>query len=164
MPFTGDESIASREKKRPQAVMVVTDHLTGDHRLVNTGVKYTEPSGILHLTHVEDEKWFRHYMSVIKKIPAIESETARDRIGQQLLKEPRDYIESARSVLEEQGLNLRIAEVVVMGDELSMYRDIVESKEIDLIVLNTKDENQRAMNGLAYGMAVELRHVPMLML
>ena len=35
---------------------------------------------------------------------------------------------------------------------------------VDLLVMNTKDEDQLAMHGLAYPLAVELRQIPLLML
>ena len=35
---------------------------------------------------------------------------------------------------------------------------------VDLVVLNTKDEDQLAMHGLAYPLAIELRQIPLLML
>jgi hypothetical protein len=35
---------------------------------------------------------------------------------------------------------------------------------VDLLVMNTKDEDHSAMHGLAYPLAVELRGTPLLML
>ena len=55
-------------------------------------------------------------------------------------------------------------EIVKLGHHLSDYARLVEEHEIDLLVLNTKDEDQMAMHGIAYPLAVELRDVPMLML
>ena len=36
--------------------------------------------------------------------------------------------------------------------------------EVDLLVLNTKDDDQLAMHGLAYPLAIELREIPLLLL
>ena len=44
------------------------------------------------------------------------------------------------------------------------YRRLIEQHEVDLLVLNTKDEDQLAMRGIAYALAVELRQTPLLML
>ena len=41
---------------------------------------------------------------------------------------------------------------------------LIEQHQVDLLVLNTQDENQLAMHGVAYALAVELRHIPLLML
>ena len=44
------------------------------------------------------------------------------------------------------------------------YKELVEENEIDLLVMYTKDEEQLAMHGIAYPLAVELRATPLLML
>ena len=40
----------------------------------------------------------------------------------------------------------------------------IDEKNVALLVLNTKDHDQLAMHGLAYPLAVELNHVPLLLL
>ena len=40
----------------------------------------------------------------------------------------------------------------------------IDEHKIDLLVMNTKDEYQTAMHGLAYPLAVELRSIPLLLL
>jgi hypothetical protein len=40
----------------------------------------------------------------------------------------------------------------------------VDEHHVDLLVLNTKDEDQLAIHGLAYPLAVELRNTPLLLL
>ncbi|MEE8586291.1 MAG: hypothetical protein V3T83_15710 [Acidobacteriota bacterium] len=147
-----------------RSVLAVTDHLTGDDRLVNHAVHFTDPEGILYLSHIEDGAVFERYLEVISKIPTIDTENAREAIGQQLLKEPQDYIDSCRAALHESGLTLQIESSVRMGHRISDYKRLIQEHSIDLLVLNTKDEDQLAMHGLAYPLAVELRHVPMLML
>ncbi|MCP3903983.1 MAG: hypothetical protein GY715_10150 [Planctomycetes bacterium] len=145
-------------------VMAITDHLTGDHRLVNWAASFVDPGGLLLLTHVEDEALFERTIDVISKIPEIDTDVARELIAEQLLKEPRDYVASCRAGLEEHGLDLTIDEVVVLGHHLREHRDLVERHGVDLLVLNTKEDDQLAMHGLAYPLAVELRRIPLLML
>ena len=64
-------------------VMAVTDHLTGDERLVNAALAFAEPEGTLFLSHVEDDAVFERYLDVIGKIPEIETESARETLGWQ---------------------------------------------------------------------------------
>ena len=52
----------------------------------------------------------------------------------------------------------------MFGHHLAEYKRLIEQQEVDLLVLNTKDENQLAMHGMAYALAVELRQIPLLML
>ena len=150
--------------KATHTVMAVTDHLTGDHRLVSFAVSLVAPGGKLLLTHVEDETVFEKYLTTISKIPEIDTETARDEIHEQLLKEPRDYIRSCREVLKADGIDVPIEEIVTVGHRLADYRKLIDEHDVNLVVLNTKDHGQLAMHGVAYPLSVELRETPMLLL
>ena len=97
-----------------RTVMAITDHLTGDHHLVSYGALLTQPEGKLLLTHVEDQVILDRYMSTISKIPSIETESARESILKQLLKEPRDYIRSCKKILHEAKLPITIEEIVTL--------------------------------------------------
>lgn len=145
-------------------VMAITDHLAGDSLLVNHALAFTREGGTCWLTHVESRQTFERYMEVISRIPAIDTEVARETIEAQLLKEPHDFIRACRAVIESAALPLRIEEIVTMGRRLTEYRQLIESHEVDLLVMYSKDEDQLAMHGLAYPLAVELRQIPLLML
>ncbi len=150
--------------RRPKSVMAMTDHLTGDHRLVNYAAHVTEPGGRLLLGHVQDDAIFEHYMEAISKIPTIDSEVARREIQARLLKDPEDYIESCREGLSHSAPELTVESMVTSGHHIRVYRRLIEEHEVDLLVMNTKDEDQLAMHGLAYPLAIELRAIPLLML
>ena len=145
-------------------VMVITDHLANNHTLVNHAVNFTAPGGELYLTHIEDKAVFERYMDAISKIPSIDTDDARKHIADQLLKDPINFITSCQEVLEAQGLSLRVHPLVSFGHHLTEYRQAVESHAVNLLVMNTKDDEQLAMHGLAYPLAVELRQLPLLML
>lgn len=148
--------------ERTATVMVVTDHITGDDNLVSYAVKFTQDKGTLLLTHVEDQRWFDHYVDVISKLPEIDTDMAREAIEEHLLKEPGDYIASVEADLA--AVPIDIESIVLMGPELPAYRRIVDEHAVDLLVLDTKDDEQLAMHGLAHSLAIELANVPMLML
>jgi hypothetical protein len=145
-------------------VMAVTDHLTGDDRLVNVAVGLTREKGTLFLTHIEDRANFESMMGIISKVPSIDTEMAREDILKQLLHEPTDYIASCAKVLGEQNVDIHIESAVTLGHSIADYRRLIDEHEIDLLVFNTKDDDQLAMHGLAYPLAVELREIPLLML
>ena len=144
-------------------VMVVTDHLAGDHHLVSMAVRFVSEGGELILSHIEDQKAFERYMKAIDKIPDLDSELARKMIGDQLLGEPRDYIESCRTVLEAQGVQNQIKPQVTFGHRIEDYRHLIEDRHIDLLVMNSRDDDQLAMHGVAYPLVVELRKTPILL-
>ena len=164
LPHPETERSAKHAFENTDSVMAIADHLTGDHRLVNHAVRFAESGGALWLTHVEDEATFGRYMEVISKIPTIDTDEARKAVREQLLKEPQDYINSCVEVLRKAGMSVRVEHLVVFGHHLSEYKRLIEQHEVDLLVLNTKDEDQLAMHGIAYALAVELRQIPLLML
>ena len=150
--------------KDTDRVMAITNHLTGDNQLVNMALTFTKPGGTCWLTHVESQPVFDRYMDAVSKIPGIDTDVVREALGQQLLKEPWDFIAACRLVIDAQGLPVRIEEVVAMGRRIDEYEKLIANREIDLLVLHTKDDDQLAMHGAAYALAVELRGIPLLML
>lgn len=153
----------SGEGTNTDSVLALTDHLTGDAKLVNYAARFTAPGGELCLAHVEDEHVLERYLDVISKIPEIDTDVARQKIRDRLLKEPSDYIASCKEVLRA-NLDLRLQKVVTTGHRVSDVTRLVEERRSDLLVVNTKEEDQLAMHGLAYPLAVELRSLPMLLL
>ncbi len=164
LPHPQAERSAEHALENTDTVMAITDHLTGDHLLVNFALRFAEDAGTVWLTHVEDDATFARYVEVISKIPAIETDEARDALREQLLKEPQDYIDGCVEVLRAAGSHVTIEHLVVFGHHLAEYKRLIDEQTVDLLVLNTKDEDQLAMHGIAYALAVELRHIPLLML
>ncbi|MGY8769068.1 MAG: hypothetical protein ACKVH8_11675 [Pirellulales bacterium] len=148
----------------PRNIMAVTDHLAGDERLVNSAVSLTPDGQTLWLTHVEDDATLEKYLTIISKLPQIDTETARIAIPEQLLKEPQDFIRSCQETLAEAGANCIIEQEIVLGHHLSVYKRLIKEHAIELLVLNTKDEDQLAMHGQAYPLTIELRDTPILLL
>ena len=145
-------------------VMAITDHLVGDERLVNYSLALTDQAGTCWLTHVEGERQFARYTEAISKIPSLDTKEATFALLEQLLKEPRDYIDSCRNAIAEVELNVQVEDIVTLGNRVSEYRRLVEEHEVDLLVMNTMDGDQLAMHGQAYPLAVELRSIPLLLL
>ncbi|MCP4172136.1 MAG: hypothetical protein GY758_15335 [Fuerstiella sp.] len=145
-------------------VMVVADHITGDHRLINYGVRMCREGGTVWLCHVEDNVVFERYMQVIERIPEIDSDDARILIENQLLKDAQEFIDGCSEVIHDEGPNINVNSVVTRGHHLRDYRRLIEDHDVDLLVLNTKDDDQLAMHGRAYSLSVELTDVSMLLL
>lgn len=145
-------------------VMIVTDQITGDNRLINYGVRMCADGGTVWMCHVEDDVVFHRYMQAISKIPQIETEEAHRVIERQLLKEAADFIQSCITVLNEEQPAVTYESVVTRGHHLREYRELIDSHDIDLLVANTKDEEQLAMHGMTYSLSVELTDIAMLLL
>lgn len=152
------------EGRDADRVMVVADHITGDARLINYGVRVVRNGGSIWFCHVEDDKTFERYMHAIERIPEISSSAARDLLQEQLLREATLFIEDCVKELKDKGPRLSFQSVVRMGHHLKQYRQLIEENEIELVVVNTKDDDQLAMHGMAYSLSVELTEVPLLLL
>ena len=145
-------------------VMAITDHLAGDHKLVNYAVALTQPGGKVILSHVEDDETLRRTIEAISKIPSIDTDTVAADLPAQLLKDPLDYAQSCQQVLKDSEVDVTVEHSVTLGHRLRDHLELIEQHNVDLLVLNTKDDDQLAMHGLAYPLAVELRKTPLLML
>lgn len=163
-PHPGSREALSAASGECTRVMAMTDHLAGDSRLVNAALFFTPAGGVLHLANFEDKQVFDRYIDAIGKIPSIDSEQAQVDLLARLLGEARDYIKSCRAAVEAQGEEVEITETVDLGTHVEAYRQLVRSNGIELLVMNTKEEGQLAMHGLAYALAVELNEIPLLLL
>ena len=152
------------KESRTDSVMVINDALTGDDALVNWGCALTRSGGTLHLTHVEHDEIFARYIAAIAKVPEIDTETARERLMEQLLREPKDYIERAAAALAEAGVRVDVASHVFRGHRVSDYRLIAEQHDVDVLVFPSLEEDRLALHGIAYSLAVELVTTPLLMI
>ncbi|MEM8944226.1 MAG: hypothetical protein AAGD11_03510 [Planctomycetota bacterium] len=164
VPNPKEDQDYSNQLQNTDVVMAITDHLAGDHKLVNYAVALTQPGGKVILSHVEDDETLRRTVEAISKIPAIDTETVADELPRQLLKDPLDYAESCKKILHETDVDITIEHSVTLGHRLRDHLQLIERHQVDLLVLNTKDDDQLAMHGLAYPLAVELRKTPLLML
>ncbi|MFC1745749.1 hypothetical protein ACFL35_17280, partial [Candidatus Riflebacteria bacterium] len=140
------------------------NHITGDNLLLNYGLKFTQPNGTLFITHIENSSIFEQYMNVISKIPDLPTDLAQETIKQQLLKEPLDYINSCIGLLTEKNLHINIKPIIKMGHAVSDYKNLLNEHKVDLLIFNTKEEEQLAMNGMAYSLVVEMTQIPLLLL
>lgn len=163
-PHPRQTKAAEHALRNTDVVMAMTDHLTGSERLVNFAAAMTQANGKLWLTHVEDELAYSRLMETISKIPQIETDLARTLIRGKLLQQPTDYVETCRAVIATQRAQLDVRPLIVMGHHLSTYKQLVHDHEVDLLVMNTKDDDQLAMHGMAYPIAVEIREIPLLLL
>lgn len=145
-------------------VMVVADHISGDSALINYGSRMCPDNGKLWLCHVEDESVFERYMRIIERIPKIPTELARELIGSTLLKDAQNYIDTCIAELKEARPSISCEQRVTRGHFLKQYTELIQSAEIDLLVTNTRDEDQLAMHGMAYSLSVELIETAMLLL
>ncbi|MFT5354857.1 MAG: nucleotide-binding universal stress UspA family protein [Polyangiales bacterium] len=144
-------------------VMAIDDSLTGDDSLINWAALMMREKGQLHLTHMENADVYERYIDAISKIPRMDTNTAKETLLAQLLKEPRDYIESVRRALEAAGAGYSVVAHVDSGHRVADYRTVIDAEAIDLVAFPTLEQDRIALHGAAYSLAVELVETPVLM-
>lgn len=145
-------------------VVVLTDHLTGDHALVNWAVTMAPEGATLCLVHVEDDVVFGRYVAALSKVPGVDTDTATQQLMRQLLKEPLDYIQSVKHELGRRRPDLTVESLVTAGHQTGEVVDLVSAKGADLLVLRGRDEGTVGMHRNAHGLLVTFRAVPVLAL
>ena len=133
-------------------------------RLVNAAARFCPLGGKLVLCHVEDDIAFRRHIDAIGRIPQINTDQARELIAEQLLAVALNYVESCEAALAKSDLDCEVERVVEFGHRIVRYRQLADQRKVDLLVANTKDDDQLAMHGLAYALSVEITDVPQLLL
>jgi hypothetical protein len=103
-------------------------------------------------------------MAQIGKIPDIETDVVHDRLREQLLKAPAEYIDSCVRVLQEAGLSMKVEKIVAFGHRLEDYRRLLAEHAVDLMVFNTREGAGLGLRGAAYLMTAKFRDVPLLLL
>ncbi len=157
----GETSIPHRESRN---VMIVTDHVAGQSQLVSLGATFGAGQGDIWICHVEDDAVWERYIRAIERIPEIDSGQARTLIQRQLFHEASEFIESAISTLKTVFPDQMFHTSVSKGHLLKQYLHLIESHDVELLVFNTKDEDQLAMHGMAYALSVEVVQIPLLLL
>jgi len=157
-------SPATIQGRKCKTVLAATDHLAGDHRLINNAAAITNPNGKLVLCHVEDDRTMQRYLQAIERIPEVNSELVRTKLQEQLSRDVARYLQAAQKSIKEAGVPIQIETELTTGHRLSVYRNLIISHKADLLVMNTKDDDQLAMHGLAYAMSVEFVEIPQLLL
>jgi len=151
-------------KRKVRNVMIVTDHVSGQNKLISYGAALGAGQGSTWICQVEDDAVFERYLRAIERIPEIETSEARRLIQQQLFNEASDYIETSitalKSIFSEQMFHASVSK----GHRFKQYLHLIESHDVELLVFNTKDDDQLAMHGNSYAISVEVVQIPLLLL
>lgn len=162
MPHPDLEDVDAAEVHSGNTV-VATEHIYKDNELLDFAIAFTPAKGNLHLVHVEDEDTFNYYIRAIEKIPAIDTEAAREGLLEQLESAPRHYLESAKELIAEIRDDLSVNITTGIGHLINAYKELISETKADLLVFQTKDDTQMAMHSLGYSLAVEFNKIPVLL-
>ena len=164
LPHPDRDDCAELLRRKLSNVMAVSGHLCGEGTLIRYASAFTPEKGKLILSHVEDKATLDRYLDAIEKIPEIDSELARELLLDRMLKDAKDFSDSARDGLKAAGREIEVECRAQVGRRLEDYRTLIEEGKVELLVMHAKEEDQMAMHGMAHPLAVELRSVPILLL
>lgn len=146
----------------PNKILILTDQLLEHPSLVDYALSFMGETGQLSLAHIEDEIQFERYMDMVSKIPEIDTESARNCLKEQMYKDAQDFFSVIDQSIKDEKLNIEVRASFRMGHKLKTYVSIASEDAVELVVIQGKDEDQIAMHGLSYPLAVELNHLPLL--
>jgi len=158
------EQLGGARMEPPHRVMALTDHFEEHPHLIDAATAMIKSPGALILSHVEDSATFERYIDAISKIPSIDTELARSELSRQLLGSAEAYIKHTQDAINAVHPHISVIGEVKMGHQIAEHTALVEAHKVDLLVIDTKDEDQLAMHGLSHPLAIELSTLPLLML
>ncbi len=152
------------EPDQKKHFLVLTDHITQDHSLVNWSLRFLENGGQLDLAHVEDDLVFNRYIDAISKIPGLDTELAKKAIDEKLLSQADHYMEDVRKGVSDRYPKVSVGKHIRRGHTVKDLMDIIGETQPDVVVMNTKDDSQQAMHGASYSLSIELNNQALLLL
>ena len=104
----------------------------------------------------------RTFHTITRFLPEIDTESARSFLREQMYKDAQNFFSVIDQNIRDQNLAIDVQASFRMGHKLRTYVSIAAENNVELVVIQGKDEDQIAMHGLSYPLAVELNHLPLL--
>ncbi len=137
------------------------DHEIDNSRLINKALMMDKHLVNLELIHVEGEVIYNYYMDAIDKIPAINTAIAEENIKKTILDLSRDFFADVASKIENEKRKATIH--CKFGETVKCYREIVESRKIDLLIFEAEDDTKMAMHSLGHSLTIQFPNVATLL-
>ncbi|PCJ19538.1 MAG: hypothetical protein COB02_07270 [Candidatus Cloacimonadota bacterium] len=163
IPHPYSDYSAQHATQNTDKVMVLSDHLSTENKLTSIAADFTQKNGELTLFHFENQYQFDRMINTISCIQQINTDVAKTEIKKKIISEANHYMNSCEKLLKKTHPGILIHKKCIFGTLISSINDYINQNQIDLLVINTKDQDQLAMHGLSYPLAVELRQIPILM-
>ena len=153
----------TREYAPPESIVLISDDLTKEADLLGWACSFRGSQARCTLVELHNEAHFHRMMDVIAKIPQIDTEVAKDKIYLQLQKDSLDWVSRSQEIVGRWERPLSLQRTEMAQSCMTSCTELVQKEASELIVLNTKDEDQLAIHGLVYPFMVQFRHVPLLL-
>jgi hypothetical protein len=161
LPECEDSNMANVVRPAKE-ILVDSKQLVGNHNLINWALRFVVPDTKLFLSHIEDDRDFAHYINVISRIPELDTDLAEKAIRGTLLKIPEDFIDRVRSGVEKLSSDISVKGIIRLGHSIADHLDIIQKHKIDLLVVPGASQERRMLSETTYGLAMECREIPIL--
>lgn len=140
-------------------VLTISDNITDDQDLINMGASVLTEGQRLHMLQILDENFFNLMVSVLGKIPSIDTDEAAKEIRAQLIKEASEFEGSCAQILHEHLPTNEITSEVTFAAHITDAMSEIFSLKPDLIILNGTSKST-----LCAALISQVTKIPMIVL
>lgn len=159
LPHIEEEAI---KYEPPSSVVLISDDLTQEEELLGYACAFCHKEGTITLVDLEHTAYLERILSIVGKIPQIDTDMAQEKIQEQLLKESLEWVQRSQDIISLRS-SLTLHHTQISQSRMSDCIDIVEQSGAQMLVLNTKDADQLAIHGQIYPFMVQFRNIPLLL-
>ena len=149
---------------KPKNLLLFSSELTQESELVgfaNAFVASKDES--LIMIQMDDKATYDRIFDIISKIPQIDTDDAQYYIQERRSLEMKDWVTRCIDFLEQKGNAPHMSYMDIYDPSMKKCASLIEEHQADLLIINTKDDEQLAIHGLAYPIMVQFRNIPLLL-
>ena len=149
---------------KPKHLLLFSSELTNESELVGFANAFvTSKDQSLTMVQMDDQATYDRIFEIISKIPQIDTDDAQYYIQERRSLEMKDWVMRCIDALEKKGNAPHLSYMDIHDPSMKKCASLIEEHQADLLIINTKDDEQLAIHGLAYPIMVQFRNIPLLL-
>ena len=160
MPHIHEESKTYANAK---SILLLSAELTKEAALVGFAGAFSTKETQLLLAQIDDKSTFLRIIDIISKIPQIDTDDAKQYITERREQEMNDWVFRCTQNLSQQPNAPVVSQIDMLDPSMKECAAVIGQHNAELVVINTKDDEQLAIHGLAYPIMVQFRQLPLLL-
>ena len=148
----------------PKRLLLFSAELTKEAELLGFATAFASSKDVsLLMAQMDDQATYDRIFDIISKIPQIDTDDAQHYIKERRSNEMNDWVLRCTEHLEAKEIGLQLSHIDILEPNMNKCASLIEEHHADLLIINTKDEEQLAIHGLAYPIMVQFRNIPLLL-
>jgi hypothetical protein len=144
-------------------IMLMSGDLSQEGELVGLACGIRGKEAEIILTQLEDNFAMKRLLSLISKIPQIDTDVAERAIFERIEREAEEWVNRCSDLLSQRENPPKITHMLLHEPTIEDCVQLMRNTKPDMLVINTKDDEQLAIHGLAYPLMVQFRNLPLLL-